>query len=356
MSRVAASASLWSRVDELIDAAPSLAALRAHRLQLLAGRRWRATGREIPEGLRSEEQLAAIRDAITPELLGRVRAATEQPVVLLKGPEVARRYPAPALRHFIDLDLLVNDADRLQAELLAAGFEKTEDPTWAFRLDGDVDLFADKHHCHPLRWAGWPLRLEIHRRPSWPASLPEPSVEHLLDLAEPANLDGMLTLPPGPHALVLAAHLWVSNPFARLRDVLDIALLLQEVDAIEVDDLARAWGVGRMWATTRAVVESVLLGAAPSSASRLWARHLTSAREQTVLEVHVTRWASPFWALPPRRAIALAAAGIADDLRPAVQESWRAKARRSVRALRNARASKSQHDAQIGPERRQLRR
>lgn len=355
MSGVPASA-LWSRVDELIDTAPALAALRAHRLQLLAGRRWRETGREIPDDLRSEEQLAAIRDAIAPELLARVRAATEQPVVLLKGPEVARRYPAPALRHFIDLDLLVPDADRLQAELLAAGFEEAEDPTWAFRLSGDVDLFADKHHCRPLRWAGWPLRLEIHRRPSWPAWLPEPAVEDLLDLAEPADLDGMLTLPPGPHALVLAAHLWVSNPFARLRDVLDIALLLQELDTTEVDDLASAWGVGRMWATTRAVVESVFLEAATSSASRLWARHLSSAREQTVLEVHVTRWLSPFWALPLRRAMAVAATGVMDDLTPAAQEPWRAKARRSIRALRNARASKSQHDTELGPERRQLRR
>ena len=354
MSRMPASPSLWTRVDELIDAAPGLAALRAHRLQLLAGRRWRATGREIPADLRSEEQLAAIRDAIAPELLARVRAATEQPVVLLKGPEIARRYPGQALRHFIDLDLLVRDADRLQAELLAAGFEQAEDPAWAFRLGGDVDLFADKHHCHPLRWAGWPLRLEIHRRPSWPAWLPEPPIDRLLELAEPAETDGLLTLPPGPHVLVLAAHVWVSNPFARLRDLLDIALLLQEVAPADVENLAGAWGIGRMWATTRAVVEAVLLGGRASSTERLWARHLASAREQTVLEVHVTRWASPFWALPPRRAAAVAAANVASDLRPAVEEPWRSKVRRSLRALANAGATKSQHEDELGREGRQL--
>ena len=354
MSRMPASPALWARVDELIDAAPGLAALRAHRLQLLAGRRWRATGREVPGDLRSEEQLAAIRDAIAPELLARVRAATEQPVVLLKGPEIARRYPGQALRHFIDLDLLARDADRLQAELLAAGFEKAEDPAWSFRLDGDADLFADKHHCHPLRWAGWPLRLEIHRRPSWPAWLPDAPVDELLELAEETDDDGILTLPPGPHALVLAAHVWVSNPFARLRDVLDIALLLPEIDRAKVDDLARRWGLGRLWATTRAVVESVLLGGGSSSANRLWARHLVSAREQTVLEVHVARWASPFWALPPRRAAAVAAANVASDLRPAVEEPWRSKVRRSLRALANAGATKSQHEDELGREGRQL--
>ena len=37
-----AAQSLWERVDELVlDGAPGLPALRAHRLQLLAGRRWR---------------------------------------------------------------------------------------------------------------------------------------------------------------------------------------------------------------------------------------------------------------------------------------------------------------------------
>jgi hypothetical protein len=347
---------VWRRVDELIDRAPGLGALRAHRIQLLAGRRWRELGREIPDDLRAEERLAALRDAIAPDLLARVRAATEQPVVLLKGPEVARRYPSPALRQFIDLDLLVPDADGLQRELLAAGFEQTEDPVWAFRRPADADLFADKHHLHPLRWEGWPMRLEIHRRPSWPAWLPEAPVTELLDAAEPTENDGILTLPAGPHVLVLAAHLWVSNPFARLRDVLDISLFLPEVNEAEVDALARAWGMSRLWETTQAVVRSALLGGPRPTAERLWARHLAEAREQTVLEVHATSWASPFWALPFRRALRVATANAAQDLTPAADEPWGAKARRSLRALRNLRASKSRHEAELGPEGRQLKR
>ena len=350
-----AAQSLWERVDELVDGAPGLPALRAHRLQLLAGRRWRELGREVPEDLRAEEQLAALRDAIAPDLLTRVRAATDQPVVLLKGPEIARRYPSSSLRPSIDLDLLAPDAERLQAELLAAGFDLAEDPVWAARLDGR-DPFAEKHHCHPLRWAGWPLRLEVHRRPSWPAWLSQPSASELIALARPAEADGILVLPPGPHALVLAAHLWVSNPFARLRDLLDIALLLQEVDRVEVAGLARAWGIARMWGSTQAVTESVFLGGPGTSAESLWARHLAEAREQTVVEVHVTRWASPFWALPPRRAVRVAAAGVASDLRPAVEEPWRSKVRRSLRALGNAGETKSRHEEELGPDARQLRR
>lgn len=348
--------SIWRRVDELIDAAPGLPALRAHRLQLLAGRRWRALGREIPDDLRSEEHLAAIRDAIGPELLARVAAATEQPVVLLKGQEIARRYPEPALRPYIDVDLLARDADRLQAELIAAGFELTENPAWAFRRDGNGDLFTDKHHCHPLRWAGWPMRLEIHRRPSWPRWLPQPPVGEVFDLARPGETEGVLTLPPSPHVLVLAAHLWVSNPFARLRDLLDISLLLPETNPAEVEELARAWALDRVWATTQAVVRSVFLDGRTSSAERLWARHLAGAREQTVIEVHVTRWASPFWALPLRRAVRVAAGNVISDVRPALDEPWRSKVRRSLRAVRNLGAAKSQHEDELGREGRQLRR
>ncbi|HXV58585.1 MAG TPA: hypothetical protein VD704_12020, partial [Gaiellaceae bacterium] len=246
--------------------------------------------------------------------------------------------------------------DRLQAELLAAGFDEAEDPVWAARLADGTDPFADKHHCRPLRWAGWPLRLEVHRRPSWPAWLPQPPAAELLALAGPGEQDGILVPAPGPHALVLAAHLWVSNPFARLRDVLDIALVVQEADRAEVDALARAWGMGRLWASTRAVVESVLLGGPAASAERIWARHLGTAREQTVVEVHVTRWLSPFWALPPARAAGVAAAGVASDLRPAVEEPWRAKVRRSLRALANAGETKSRHEEELGPDARQLRR
>lgn len=346
---------LWARVDEVVDAAPDFSALRAHRLQLLAGRRWRELGREIPEDLRAEEKLAAVRDAIAPELLARVRAATDQPVVLLKGPEIARRYPRPSLRPSIDLDLLAPDADRLQADLLAAGFELAEDPVWASRLNSG-DPFADKHHCHPLRWAGWPLRLEIHRRPSWPFWLPQPPAAEFLALAGPGPSEGILALPPGPHALVLAAHLWVSNPFARLRDLLDIALLLQETEPGQVEALAGAWRMERIWASTRAVVASRFLGGPATSSERLWARHLPGVREQTVVEVHVTRWLSPFWALPPRRAVRVAAAGLASDLRPAVHEPWRSKVRRTVRALGNAGATKSRHERELGPDGRQLRR
>ena len=200
------------------------------------------------------------------------------------------------------------------------------------------------------------MRLEIHRRPSWPAWLPEPPVTELLGAAEPAENDGILTLPAGPHVLVLAAHLWVSNPFARLRDVLDISLLLPEVDEAEVDALARAWGMSRLWESTQAVVRSVLLGGPRPTAERLWARHLAEAREQTVLEVHATSWASPFWALPFRRALRVATANAAQDLTPAADEPWGAKARRSLRALRNLRASKSRHEAELGPEGRQLKR
>ena len=244
----------------------------------------------------------------------------------------------------------------MQRELLAAGFQQTEDPVWAFRRKDRADLFADKHHLHPVRWEGWPMRLEIHRRPSWPAWLPEPPVTELLDVAQPGENDGILTLPPGHHVLVLAAHLWVSNPFARLRDVLDISLLLPETDAAAVRELARAWGMGRLWETTEAVVRSVLLGGATPSAERLWIRHLAAAGSRPS-----SRYTSPAGPSP-----VLGAAAPAGSPRGSGQRRGRLSAgRRRAMACegaaeparaRNLGAPKSQHDEELGPERRQLRR
>ena len=69
------------------------------------------------------------RAMAAPALLERIRTATEGPLLLVKGPEVARLYPDPALRCFRDLDILVPDAPATQRQLLAAGFQETGDPS-----------------------------------------------------------------------------------------------------------------------------------------------------------------------------------------------------------------------------------
>src|SRR4051794_30526645 len=101
---------LWPRLDALIDRAGD-ADLRSHRLEVLAAHRRRADGRHVPSAFVEQERAAALAAITAPLVLDRVAAAYGKPAVLFKGPEVAALYPAPALRSYWDLDLLVADAE-----------------------------------------------------------------------------------------------------------------------------------------------------------------------------------------------------------------------------------------------------
>ena len=70
------------------------------------------------------ERMAAATAMAAPALLERTRTATEGPLLLVKGPEVARLYPDPALRCFRDLDILVPDAPRLRASCSPPAFRR----------------------------------------------------------------------------------------------------------------------------------------------------------------------------------------------------------------------------------------
>jgi putative nucleotidyltransferase-like protein len=349
--------SIWRTVDQQIDRAPSLAALRSHRIHLLAARRWRALGLPVDPQLVREEELAAVRTLLAPALLARIRDAYDDTLVVLKGPEVGTRYPDPALRPFIDLDLLVADPERAQSALLGQGFEETDDPPWMAGRRRERDAFADKHHARPLQPPGIPLRIELHRWPSWPRWLTPPPPEALLAEAVPSSLDvdGVMTLSPAGHALVLAAHSWVHEPLGRLRDLLDVTLLAAEADRAEIDELARHWGLGRLWQATIGAAEASLLPARRSTlAQRTWARNVPVVRERTVFESHLENWISCYWTSAPLEATRLAVSNVAWDLRPSAGEPWQRKLRRAARALGNALVPKSAHDEELGTDARRF--
>jgi hypothetical protein len=328
---------LWDRVDRLIDRSPGLADLRTHRLQLLAARRWRSLGRPVPPDLLDEERDAAFIALATPAVLNEVRAACEGPIVLIKGPEVAARYPDPVLRPYNDLDLLVQDADAAQRALMAAGFEPVGDPR----------LFVGIHHLRPLHSPLFPLYVEIHSQPKWPERIGPPSIDELMSQARPASVgvNGILAPSPSHHALLAAAHWWAHEPLSRLIGVLDVAALVDGHDRVELDSLAQAWGLGRLWRTTMTVADALLLGEDEYPwALRLWAGHLPDAREQTVLESHLRRSLAPFWALPLSAATGALGASIAKTFRPEPGESWRQKLRRTRGAFRHAFAARSEHE------------
>jgi hypothetical protein len=327
---------VFARLADLLDGAPTLQDLEHHRLLLVAARRRRELGLEVPDRMIAAERMAAAGALAAPTLMAKVRAVIDGPVLLVKGAEVARHYPDPALRSFGDLDLIVPDAQRSQQQLLEAGFE----------LCGEAWVYENIHHLRPLRIRELPLIVELHHEPKWIDGLEPPSVATLLELGVPAPhlCEGVLVLPPAPHALLMAAHTWGHYPLTPLRDLLDIALVAREADPAEIERLASAWGLERVWRSTWSAANHLFGDGARPASMRIWARHLPDVRERTVLESHLQRWLAALWALPTPQAAGSVRAAVTNDLRPEGDESWSAKLGRTRRAFRDAFVRKSHHD------------
>lgn len=330
--------SLWRAVDELVDRAPTAADLRAHRLHLLAASRLCALGHPVPEEFATAERLAAAVTLAAEITLERAREAYDGTLVLMKGLEVAVRYPSPTLRPFRDLDVLADRPAEAQLALIAAGF----------RPVGMDDLaYENRHHLRPLRLPGLPVLLELHRRPEWVPWAPPPSTAELLSEAVDSrtSIPGVLALSPPHHALALAAHSWVGTPLRRILDLVDATLVGSEADPADLWGAARRWQMDGVWGTTMAAADAVLFGApALPWHVRLWAGRLEAARDRTMLRDHVVRLLSPFSVLPVRSALGVAAEAVGRELRPAPGEAWRIKAARTRRALRNAFERVTVHD------------
>jgi hypothetical protein len=268
-----------------------------------------------------------------------VREAYDGPVVVLKGPEVAARYPDAALRAYGDVDLLVPDAGGTHRTLLHAGFQ----------LVGDPELYVDIHHLRPLLAPDLPVAIEIHSRPKWLEPLTPPAVDEVFATAVPSatGVERMLTMPPEQHAVLLAVHSWAHEPLRRVRDVVDIAAMVEGADRDEMGRVARRWRVERLWRTTIAAVDSVLGDRPTPWALRLWAQNLARARERTVFENHLQRWLSDFWAMPVASAAARVPRTFLDEIRPGEGETWKAKASRSALAVRHAARPRSRHDREL---------
>lgn len=315
-------------IDGLVDRACTLDDLEHHGLQLFAGRRWRAMGRPVPKRLVAQERMAAATLLAAPAVLERVRGAYGGDLLLLKGPEAAVAYPDPCLRPWGDIDLLVSDSRGAQRALLAAGFEPV----------GDERRYEGLQHLQPLRLPGLPLIVEVHHAPKWPKGIEPPSASALLERAVPARsgIEGILGLPPAQHAIVLAAHAWAHAPLGNLRQLLDVSLLMAGAGQTECKALAERWGVSGLWNATVRTLAAIFGSARTPATVTLCTRHLTSVRERTVLETHLTNWMSPLWSFSGFEAVSHAAAAFAGDLLPLPGERWRDKLLRTRLALSEA--------------------
>jgi hypothetical protein len=337
---------LWEEVGRLIECAPRVTDVVRHKLAPFAAERLSARGEPVPLEFESQAQSAWLSSAAAPVVLEQARRAYGGRLLLIKGPEIAALYPSPEARGFSDLDLLADDAGVAHAALVRAGFEPV----------GDPELYLDIHHLRPLVWGELPLPVEIHSRPKWLARLPSPSASELTARSVPSALgvDGVETVDPAAHALLVAAHSWSHEPLRCLRDLVDVAALAGMADEDELQVLARSWRVERLWMTTSRMLDAVFHGADPPLAGRIWAQNVLRVRERTVIESHLERWLSSFFALQFPDALRTLPQTFVAEFGPDRGEPWRAKQRRTVRALRNAARRRSEHDEEldaVGPRR-----
>ncbi len=330
---------VWDRVEEIVDRAPTVQSLGTHRLHLVAARVWRSRGVELPAVLEAEERQAALIAMATPPLLERACAAYGGRLMLMKGAEVAAHYRHPSDRFFCDLDLLADDASAAQRALIEAGFVQCGDPA----------TYHHPLHLCPLVWPGVPLFIEVHCRPSSPRWLTAAPVDQILDHAVPSatGVGGLLAPDPVEHALLLVAHSWSEAPLSRLADLVDVMAVLGADGRRRADDLARLWGWEGIWDVTLRAADAVLGDAGWPASLNVWARHLMHARDRTVLENHLARIAAPASALPG----SLALVGLASALKLTAtrrdDERWSHKLRRSGLAMAHAFMATSSHDRSL---------
>jgi len=298
----------WGAVDRLVARAPGPEAIMHHRLGVFAAHGLRQQGRPVPERYQEEERLAALAAMTARPTLERVLAHAGEPLLLVKGPELARHYPPETPKPYRDLDLVALDAPAVQRRLLAAGAEPVR----------DEPIRPDLHHEAPIVFPGLPMVVEVHRSLKWPDWAAPPPAAGLFERAAPAAGDErLLVLPAADHAVLAAAHAWAHLPLRRILDLLDVAVLLASGPGTKVSAtaLAHTWGVQRLWGTSLAAVEALFEGAPRPWPLRSWARDLPAARERTAVETALSRWLSPAACRPPAPALRAGGGALRRDLR-----------------------------------------
>lgn len=271
---------MWERVDELLALADEPP------LELRGIAAWRALERGDTESavrFHENRHTIAYGNVTVRPLLERVRDTIGQPIMLLKGAEIAALYPATALRPFGDLDLLVPGAVTAETALLAAGFEQSgsalrEPAPW-------------HHHRLPLRFPGLPLGIELHHDPGWLSWMTPPSNRELFDRAIPSatGVDGIVTLPPVEATLHHAMHSWRHGPYHSLLHMIDIELMRQQANAADLVSTASRWGLERVWGHTVTMLDWCFhdRNTPLSPLERAWSRHLRAMRARSYRESQI---------------------------------------------------------------------
>src|SRR3954447_9774872 len=276
---------MWTQLEAMAARAPTMADLFHHRLGGIEARRLRALGHPLPAALAEEEQYASFSGLAAPVVLSRIADICEQPVLILKGSVVASLYPDAAMRPSLDVDVLVPDAAAAHAALLREACVV-------------VDETHSPHHELPLIFPDLPLVIELHSTPKWPAWGAPPATAELLSRAAPFDDGPALAPAPADHAVLLAAHAWAHRPLTKVLDLVDVLVLDAEAAPGASLELARRWGVARLWQATVDAAHAIFAGAPRPWTLRTWGRNTLEVRRPHRREELFERMTSPFAVLP----------------------------------------------------------
>jgi hypothetical protein len=300
----------WQQASSLALGLASLPIQRSHGLHLLAAHSLVKLELPLSDDLRRDWEAATARTLIVPIIIGQLSSALGEPVVLVKGAEIAQRYPDPAARGYSDIDILVQDLPRALDRLRHAGFD-------------ELNIAVAGHHV-TVQASGLPIPVEVHGRLNWPRWATPPSTSDLIRVAMPSRAFPCTarTLPPDLHTVYVAAHAWLHCPLTQLADLVDIAALGSESSFAQLASRAAELRLDRLWHFSLQAGRAVFAGEpAPSPLVRrlmpdVAARDAVSHREH-VLRQFAGGLAAPS---PASRAQAIVSS-VSDHLAPRPGES-----------------------------------
>ncbi|MBN1661110.1 MAG: nucleotidyltransferase family protein [Anaerolineae bacterium] len=165
------------------------------------------------------------------------------PAIVLKGPAAGAFYPNPALRSYVDLDLLVPRplVDRAEAALAAEGYRAAKSKPWALEYGYDLPMVGPPGE----------IAVEIHWQLDYPDGIGHLPVEEMWPRAVPWGFEGqeVLRLEDVDAVLYLCTHALVKHhAHLGLRPVCDLMHAVRGWPPDRWDTLAEratAYGVAR---------------------------------------------------------------------------------------------------------------
>jgi hypothetical protein len=295
------SGGIWPGLFAIIDRNNDPEELEYHGLSALAADHWAEIGRPVPPEVRSRRVGYVASQLEAQRLVASTCLAIDGPIVLLKGLDVAARYPESTLRRVRDVDALVSDADRVHDSLLTSGFR----PIVEAGASWQPHDYDDLHELAPVECPGISMRLEVHRRPNWPSWGTPPPLDEILEaaVASTVAMDGVLAPSLEHQTLLVLAHSWSRQSFLQLCQLVDFAVLVEHCDFDVVRRTARAWGLARLLDIGRHAVDSVLLSRRPDPRVVRWlAPQLRTLAIPSPARRQFDRYAATYFVLPPLRA------------------------------------------------------